>query len=149
MTQPEKLFTIRQIAKALADVGTAAIQPPVVKTVLNALEEIGESHEARTLRYKLKTANKELGRAGHRIYDLRAQLAEVRDMISGHQRSSYRTLLQQNRELREIANGLRTQLNDAAIGWVPRKALEEANGEADVASQAYVDAVRGPGGLTL
>src|SRR5882762_7472115 len=145
MTQPEKLFTAGQVAAELVKIGeTLNTSVGVLSNTLRIalIEKVPESREARTLRYKLKTANKELGRAGHRIYDLRAQLAEVRDMISGHQRSSYRTLLQQNRELREIANGLRTQLNDAAIGWVARKALEEANGEADVASQAYVDAVR-------
>lgn len=145
MTQSPKLFTIGQFADVFRKIDPRGFALSEVR-VLEELAKQPEGHEARTLRYKLKTANRELGRAGARIYDLRGQLAEVRDMISGHQRSSYRTLLQQNRELREIANGLRTQLNDAAIGWVPRQALEEAK---QPEGQPYVESGRSSGGLTL
>lgn len=122
MTQPEKLYTYAQIRTAAYQASNDGGQPT---DVLGNLEDVAESHEARTLRHKLKTANKELGRAGARMYELRAQLAEVRGLISPNNRTSHRTLAQKNRELNETINLLRKQLDDAAINWVPRQQLED------------------------
>jgi hypothetical protein len=157
MTQPEKLFDLNQIAKVLADMGTAAIQPEVIRIALNILESGPEAHAARKLRYKAKTANKELGRAGARIYELRAQLAEARSLHSKQERSSYRTLLAQNKNLQTFLDQqisrvgeLNAQLTEASLNWVPRQQfdevagqLNEANTELERSAREYVEAARG------
>lgn len=101
--QPSELYTADQVKAVLLDLGTAAINPVHALIAVDMLRNEPEGHEARTLRYRLKTARKELAKLGTRIYDLRCQLAEVRGTHSKIERSSYRTLLALNKDLnREI-----------------------------------------------
>ena len=88
----EKLYTRDQVKKAIDDTLGIAYRP------LEHLDEMGEGHEARTLRYDRKRLAKELGRAGARIYELRCQLEEARSLTTVS-RTGYRSLLAERNDL--------------------------------------------------
>jgi chromosome segregation ATPase len=76
-----------------------------------------EDHEVRELRFRLKQANKVMGRQGDTIYQLRGQLAELREITGKLQRGDVRNTerelgraLEDNERLREKNEQLLAEL---------------------------------------
>ena len=68
-------------------------------------------HELRELRFRLKQANRVMGSTGERIHQLRAELAEVRELNSKIDRGDLRRLERQSIEWAEE----RTRLTEALV----------------------------------
>lgn len=135
-----KLYTLDQIRKALELFGVD-MEYRGDDLIAHLAEKEPESHEARTLRYKLKTKSQELGKMGSRIYDLRCQLAEARSITNHGDRSFHRTMLQANREQAQrikdqeaLIYQLRQQLTEASVDWVPRSAFDKVNQDLEQAN---------------
>jgi hypothetical protein len=134
MTQPEKLFTLDQVRKAMERGGVDMEYRG--EDILIQLADDGESHEARKLRHTLKAKCQELGKMGPRIYDLRCQLAEARSITNHGDRSFHRTMLQANREQAKVIGGqlieieeLKAKLAEASVNWVPRAEAFHSGGQ--------------------
>ncbi|QGJ91987.1 hypothetical protein SEA_KEELAN_23 [Gordonia phage Keelan] len=74
-------YTIAGLLAEQYDEGYSAVQ--TAEKILALLESVAaerESHEVRDLRWKLKHANKERGRMSQRIFELKGEVALVREV---------------------------------------------------------------------
>jgi septal ring factor EnvC (AmiA/AmiB activator) len=61
---------------------------------------VADDHEVREVRYRLKQANRTMGRQGETIHQLRGELAETRELNSKIERGQIRSLERQVAELK-------------------------------------------------
>jgi len=70
------------------------------------------NHELRELKFRLKQANKALGTTGERIHQLRAELAEVRELNSKIDRGDLRRLQNAEIQWREQFSRMAEQIKE-------------------------------------
>lgn len=103
-----------------------------------------ENDEIRQLRYQLKRANATMGKQGQTIHNLRAELAETRELHSKIERGDLRRLERREGEYHETIDKLREELHEVAVKFSEelaenkklREKLEDAPVLADIAEES-------------
>lgn len=98
---------------------TATDRFALTNIVQDELAKLPEDHEVRSLKFRLKNMGRELGKAGHRVYDLRCQVAETRSLINispGSYRSLYVRMKETERKNEELQARLKEIENPVPEG---------------------------------